>query len=173
MKQLFLLVLIVNALRLGAQLPPPPCLGDEKRHPLPAVMCQPVFAKEVSKPYIPVSPKECGVDETYLAELKLSKHNYQLAVDSLPRQIHASSLVEALAFPERVVSLNLSYQDFTELPVEVASMVNLRALKLRQNKLAQLPAFLADLKHLELLDLSFNKFEEIPDVIFELERLEG
>jgi hypothetical protein len=69
------------------------------------------------------------------------------------------------------VVLDLSGNQLTALPAEVAQLKNLKVLKLRSNLLTELPAEIGLLSSLTELDLSHNHLTELPTEIGQLRNL--
>ena len=70
--------------------------------------------------------------------------------------------------------MDLSENQLDKLPSNFgASLINLRTLNLRDNKLSSLPDSIAQLKHLTQINLKRNKFEEFPLPLCDVEKLQG
>lgn len=67
-----------------------------------------------------------------------------------------NSLDEALIEPERVEYLDLSGQELTSVPDEMAQFVNLEHLDLSDNSITEINFDIVRLPHLEYLNLNFN-----------------
>jgi Leucine-rich repeat (LRR) protein len=85
-------------------------------------------------------------EQTTLQSLDLS-HN--ALTGSLPAEVrHLQNLV----------TLDLSYNQFTGVPAEIGQLKNLESLNLSNNQLTGLPYELGNLSHLKLLDLRGNHY---------------
>ncbi|MBT4594779.1 hypothetical protein HOD08_02790 [bacterium] len=73
----------------------------------------------------------------------------------------------------RLVQLDCSNLEIEELPQCIGSLVNLRILKLKRNRLQSLPKEIGNLKFLGHLNLSYNQLEELPCEVGRLENLIG
>ncbi|KAK9695945.1 Leucine rich repeat [Popillia japonica] len=59
--------------------------------------------------------------------------------------------------------LDIHANEFTSLPNEIDSLINLRVLLISKNHLKKLPSSLCNLRHLEILDVSDNKLQSLPE----------
>ncbi len=75
------------------------------------------------------------------------------------------------ATQKKVTKLNLSKQNWTILPSEIAQLQNLTELDLRANHLTKLPAEIAHLQNLKVLYLSENQLTTLPAEIAQLQNL--
>lgn len=96
------------------------------------------------------------------SSIDLRGHNLCL----IPRVITQKPLCFTLQY------LELSYNDFTEIPKEVCSLVNLRELYIQHNKVSYIPDELSSLDQLRRLGLAHNKISIIPQVFDKLLKLE-
>ncbi|CAO1357595.1 unnamed protein product [Diamesa serratosioi] len=67
---------------------------------------------------------------------------------------------------ELIQVLDLSFNNFQTIPVEISSLTNLRELFLSNNLLFKLPSSINKLSKLELLDISNNNLTEITEINF-------
>ncbi|RWX51844.1 hypothetical protein VU01_10733 [Candidatus Electrothrix marina] len=67
--------------------------------------------------------------------------------------------------------LDLSCQNFTELPQELFQLVNLTKLDVSFNKLTELPPDIVQLNNLLKLELTGNQLTELPSQLFQLTKL--
>jgi Leucine-rich repeat (LRR) protein len=74
---------------------------------------------------------------------------------------------------KRVVILDLTSSNISEIPIEITKLKNLRELWLGNNNIADLPKELLNLKKLKKLILSGNDLKEIPDWVVDMEKIEG
>jgi internalin A len=65
-------------------------------------------------------------------------------------------------------SLNISHNRITEIPVEIGELINLTDLNLRVNQITNIPTQIENLSRLNYLDLSHNKITEFPTPIIRL-----
>jgi len=79
--------------------------------------------------------------------------------------------VEAENSGTQVLTLDLSKEKLTEIPVEVKNFISLEKLILNKNKLDTLPDWLSELEHLSYLQADKNLFETFPPVILEMDSL--
>ena len=86
----------------------------------------------------------------------------RLGLQDLPQEI--STLTQ-------LNSLNLFYNQFSQVPACVCALVALKKLWLHHNQLTQLPENLGDLVGLEELVLSFNQLTDLPDSLGALTQL--
>ncbi len=70
----------------------------------------------------------------------------------------------------KFISLNLSFNNLTVLPDEIASL-NLKQLSVRNNKLTDLDESIGKLTHLKDLNLNYNKLKSLPHTISTLSNL--
>lgn len=82
-----------------------------------------------------------------------------------------TDLTKAKAHPDRVCYLYLSDTEFTVIPSEVFSFVNLHELYLRNGKLKSIPKEIALLKQLVTLSLYNNDLSVLPESIGQLPEL--
>ena len=82
-----------------------------------------------------------------------------------------TSLPPEIASFTNLTELNLSGNQLTSLPPEIASLTNLTELNLSGNQLTSLPSEIITLKYLTLLDIVGNKFTSLPSEIKELTNL--
>jgi internalin A len=87
---------------------------------------------------------------------------YQAAIQKIER-----------AAAENATELNLSGMGLTEVPPEIAQLVNLQTLVLSVNKISVIPDSIAQLVNLQALDLMKNKISIIPDSIAQLVNLQA
>ncbi|CAF0740069.1 unnamed protein product [Brachionus calyciflorus] len=105
-----------------------------------------------------VSPAELAVIDSLLRNglaLSLKAH----FIDILP---DISSLKNTLIY------INLSFNNFKEIPSELLDITQLEAIKLRSNPIKYLPDKFAILQNLKVLCLSYCLIKEIPACIYEL-----
>jgi Leucine-rich repeat (LRR) protein len=63
-----------------------------------------------------------------------------------------------------LIYFNLSFNNFSQIPFEIFSMVQLEALKLRNNPIRSIPNEISNLQNLKVLILSFCQIDnELPD----------
>ena len=62
-----------------------------------------------------------------------------------------------------VVYINLSYNHFEEVPVEIYELHQLEVLKVRNNPITRLPDKFSALQNLRLLNLAYCKLKEWPE----------
>lgn len=67
--------------------------------------------------------------------------------------------------------LELSYNDFTEIPKEVCSLVNLQELYIQYNQVQHIPEEISHLGQLQCLGLAHNKIQCIPEIFNQLTEL--
>jgi GTPase SAR1 family protein len=79
-------------------------------------------------------------------------------------------VIEEAARNERT-KLNLSGNQLTSLPEEIAELKNLTELNLSENQLTSLPSEIVELKNLTELNLSENQLTSLPSEIVELKNL--
>ena len=72
---------------------------------------------------------------------------------------------------ENLKELNLSYNNFSELPAEIWSLRKLKVLSMTGANFYQLSADISKLRELEKLLLNFNQFSEIPEELAQLEHI--
>lgn len=70
-----------------------------------------------------------------------------------------------------LTELDLSHNQFSEIPKEIANLTNLTRLILSNNKLTELPKEIGNLINLTELDISNNKLTELPKEIGNLTNL--
>jgi len=70
-----------------------------------------------------------------------------------------------------LTSLNLSFNQLTELPPEIVQLSKLTSLALSGSQLTELPPEIVQLTDLTSLDLSFNKLTELPPEIVQFRQL--
>lgn len=75
-------------------------------------------------------------------------------------------------FSSNLTELELSNQDFIDLPDFSKSMDNLKRLCIRNTSLNKLPDSIGELKNLHELNLSNNELQELPETISNLKHLE-
>lgn len=85
---------------------------------------------------------------------------------TLPRVLYQKPLVCTLKY------LEISYNDFTEIPKEVCWLVNLQELYIQHNKVCCIPDELCRLTKLQKLGLAHNKIQSVPQVFNQLPKLE-
>ncbi|MBN2443483.1 MAG: leucine-rich repeat domain-containing protein, partial [Spirochaetales bacterium] len=68
-------------------------------------------------------------------------------------------------------TLNLRYNQLTEIPVEIGQLQNLQVLDLGDNQLTEIPAEIGQLQNLQVLSLRDNQLTEIPIEIGQLQNL--
>lgn len=82
------------------------------------------------------------------------------------------SLAKALASPQTVECLDLSFQDRTgALPAEIRHLSSLRRLVASDNRMTGIPAEIGQLSELEYLDYSDNAIDTMPNEIANLKKL--
>lgn len=91
-----------------------------------------------------------GITETS-EQLTIFKKN----LSDLPEEISLLPLKE----------LDLSSNQFKEVPMVIRQLTGLKELALNNNRLSTLPDWLSELTHLEFLAIARNPFEEVPEVI--------
>jgi internalin A len=69
------------------------------------------------------------------------------------------------------ISLDLSWEQITELPEEIGQLTNLTSLNLGDNQLTLLPESIVQLTNLTSLDLRSNQLKTLPLSLIELNRL--
>ncbi|MGK7930025.1 MAG: leucine-rich repeat domain-containing protein [Microcystaceae cyanobacterium] len=74
---------------------------------------------------------------------------------------------------EGVTYLDLSNNQLSELPQEIAQLSQLQQLDLSNNQLSELPPIFAQLSQLQQLDLSNNQLSKLPPEIAQLPQLQG
>ncbi len=73
---------------------------------------------------------------------------------------------------DKVLKLDLSSQDLTEVPEEITKFYNLQYLSLQNNQIKVLPTFIKKLNKLEVLDLDSNYFARLPAEMGDLVNLQ-
>ena len=92
-------------------------------------------------------------------------------LNEMPAEIFCLSELELLEMsPDREACIG--YQ-MSNLPPQVANLVNLKILILDTNNLSNIPEQLCQLQHLEQLFLSNNCLTKLPDQFFKLSKLES
>jgi Leucine-rich repeat (LRR) protein len=76
------------------------------------------------------------------------------------------------AAAENATKLDKSSLDLTEVPPEIALLVNLQTLDLSSNKISVIPDSIVQLVNLQKLDLRYNQISSIPDSIAQLLNLQ-
>lgn len=74
---------------------------------------------------------------------------------------------------KRVVILDLTRANLSEIPIEITKLKHLRELWLGENYISHLPKDLLNLKHLKDLILSGNELKQLPNWVVDMEKLEG
>lgn len=83
-----------------------------------------------------------------------------------------SNLPDSMIFKLRKLRvLDLSNNNFQQVPAQVAKMSSLNYLNLSANRLSQLPNDFTSLSELKILDIRKNAFRELPQVVFNLNNL--
>ena len=85
--------------------------------------------------------------------------------DELLRQIKTAK-------EENWTTLNLSFENVSELPSEIIQLTNLQLLSLNGNQLSALPSEISQLTNLETLSLDENQLSELPSEIIQLTNLQ-
>src|SRR4051794_2816157 len=73
-----------------------------------------------------------------------------LNIDRLPEEVFAPQLINSLT------TLDISENNFKQLPAEISKLVNLRDLIADHNKLLNLPVELCDIPNLRGISLEYN-----------------
>ena len=97
--------------------------------------------------------------------------NGLLAEEYRPDAYEFTSIEEAIVNPERVIKLNLSEKNLTEIPPEVFLFSNIQVLDLWNNSLTEIPEDISQLTNLQYLSLNENKITKLPSSIGELKNL--
>ncbi|XP_064615191.1 leucine-rich repeat-containing protein 63-like [Liolophura sinensis] len=109
-----------------------------------------------------ISPAEVAILDSLVSggtALSLKAHFVGLLPDVSP-------LVNTLTY------LNLSFNDFTNLPEEVLDMSQLEVLKFRNNPISLLPRGIEKLSNLHVLVMNFCQLESLPNELCTLKKLE-
>ena len=106
-------------------------------------------------------------------KVRLSAENVIAAAKQVltNKNVVFTNLKKAIKTPDKVVNLNLSYQDLKSIPVEIFKFPNLKVLHLTGNKISEIPAGIGKLTKLERLELSHNKINQLPPEIGLLKEL--
>lgn len=75
-------------------------------------------------------------------------------------------------FVNRIIYLDLSYNNILELPASIGELQVMRELKISLNKIKELPAEIGRIKRLRKLHCNGNQLETLPSEIGRLEQLE-
>jgi Leucine-rich repeat (LRR) protein len=70
---------------------------------------------------------------------------------------------EAKKMPDKVIELDLTQLNLTEVPEQIKIFKNIEILDLGYNDIRTLPIWLTTLKKLKIIRMSHNKFDELPD----------
>lgn len=83
-----------------------------------------------------------------------------LYLSDLPNE--ALRLFQSTPLNQEIEFLSLSFNDFQRVPVEVGGLVNLREIKLDNNKLKTLPHSFTNMLALQIVTLGYNAFTAFP-----------
>ena len=81
------------------------------------------------------------------------------------------ALRDALRNPTAVKTLDLGYDQLTEIPESITQLTNLKMLILRNNQLTEIPESITQLTNLERLYLGDNQLTTVPESISQLTNL--
>lgn len=73
-----------------------------------------------------------------------------------------NNLDSALAYPTKVITLDLEKKKLKEIPIKILEFKNIEKLILKRNRIKDVPKEIADLKKLHYLDLASNNIESLP-----------
>ncbi|MBP1645160.1 MAG: hypothetical protein H6Q16_735 [Bacteroidetes bacterium] len=73
-----------------------------------------------------------------------------------------NNLDSALAYPNKVITLDLEKKKLKEIPKEILEFKNLEKLILKRNRIKDVPKEISQLKNLHYLDLASNYIESLP-----------
>ncbi|XP_043086444.1 leucine-rich repeat-containing protein 63 isoform X2 [Puntigrus tetrazona] len=79
-----------------------------------------------------------------------------------------ADLPDVSSLSERLQHLNLSFNHFTHVPLEVCDLHQLQVLKMRNNPIEEIPARICKLCKLQTLVISFCKITQLPDQLYSL-----
>nr|KAG5694653.1 hypothetical protein BaRGS_003931 [Batillaria attramentaria] len=118
---------------------------------------------------------------TRVRQIMYSKHNVKKLTKLLAEELHRNPdpKINTINFdPEditplsrTIVYLNLSFNDFMYLPMEILDLWQLEVLKLRDNPLVELPSDINRLINLRVLVVSYCLLTTLPPGLFTLESL--
>jgi len=74
--------------------------------------------------------------------------------------------------PERIVKLDMSNKNLTEIPPNIFILENLKELDLSCNQLVELNPIITKLKELKTIDIHKNQWENIPEILWSIPKLE-
>jgi hypothetical protein len=74
-----------------------------------------------------------------------------------------AKLPDITSLRRTLIYINLSFNQFSEFPLELTKIYQMEAIKLRNNPLKYLPDKFSNLQCLKMITLSYCKFEKIPD----------
>ncbi len=115
----------------------------------------------VSEPEVEMSSDDMFITPAHLAILDA------LIRDGLALSLKAffiDQLPDVSPLQKTLIYFNLSFNNFQHVPAEIFAMVQLEALKLRNNPIKTIPNELGNLQSLKVLILSYCRIEnELPD----------
>ena len=94
-------------------------------------------------------------------------------LDPFGHPVDAARYFPAVQKIDVALSLNLSLQDYADLPPELCQMVNLNILKLDHNTIAELPEEIGNLEKLTVLHYNSNELCRVPESLQSLTSLRG
>ena len=125
----------------------------------------------------------CGFDRSlnYQNTLNIMTHDQKQKIDLAETAKQLSEVCFALAnfglrYPVQELAtlqtLDLSWNQLTDLPESIGQLTQLQKLDLSYNQLTSLPDSISKLTQLQTLDLSYNRLTDLPDSISKLTQLQ-